>query len=71
MKKEEEILQEMTNKSLELQEKIREYIKWLSEKETELINYWGIEYPSDLTEEERKTLEIIEKEIEFWEKVIY
>jgi hypothetical protein len=70
MKKDYEILNEICKKSKELGEKIEELVKFISEKEAELLNYWGAEYPSDLDMEERRILEIVDREREFWERVL-
>jgi hypothetical protein len=67
MKKDYEILNEICEKSKELEEKIEEFVKFVSEKEAELLDYWGAEYPADLDMEERRILEMIDREREFWE----
>jgi hypothetical protein len=69
MKKDYEILNEICEKSKELEEKVEEFVKFVSEKEAELLDYWGAEYPSDLDMEERRILEIVDREREFWERI--
>jgi hypothetical protein len=70
MKKDYEILNEICEKSKELQEKIDEFVKFITDEEAELLNYWGAEYLSDLDMEERKILEIVGRERKFWERIL-
>jgi hypothetical protein len=69
MRKDYEILYEICEKSKELEEKIDEFVNFITDKETELLNYWGAEYPSDLDTEERRILEMVNREREFWERI--
>jgi hypothetical protein len=68
-RKDYEILFEICEKSEELEEKVEEFIEFVSEKEAELLDYWGAKYPSDLDMEERRILEMVDREREFWERI--
>jgi hypothetical protein len=67
-RKTDEILKEWFEKEKELEETVRKHIEFIDEKINEIFLQYGVGdvYFEDLSEEDKKAVEILEKSKEYW-----
>lgn len=64
------IFMEMIEKEQEMIKKIKELIEWLKIQEEKIYQMEGVERYDELSEEMKKAVDIIQREIEFWLKIL-
>jgi len=70
MEKTQKVLKEWLEKEMELKKIIEKHIEFIDEKISEILSQYGVMdvYFEDLTEEDKKALELLEKHKEYWRK---